>query len=43
LGYARGRFLFEIRPDVFPQGFLTEGEIELWEKYYASLKKSKKM
>jgi len=33
LAHARGRFLYEVRPDVFPQGFLTEHEIELWGKY----------
>ena len=29
-----GKFLFEIRPDVFPEGYLTEGETALWAKYY---------
>jgi len=36
--YARGRFLYEARPDIFPQGYLTEDEIMLWEKYYQSIK-----
>jgi hypothetical protein len=30
----RGGYLFEIRPDVFPDGFLTDDEIELWGRYY---------
>lgn len=28
------RFLYEVRPDIFPQGFLTELEINLWCRYY---------
>lgn len=31
---ARGKFLYEARPDLFPQGFLTTTEIELWGKHY---------
>ena len=31
---ARGRFLYEVRPDWFPQGFLTDTEIRLWGIYY---------
>lgn len=27
------KFLFEILPDIFYQGFLTQTEIELWAKY----------
>ena len=34
------RFLFEVRPDLFPQGFLTQAEIELWARYYGSLEKT---
>lgn len=30
----RGRFLFEVRPDVFPEGFLTTTETSLWAKWY---------
>ncbi|GAH39006.1 unnamed protein product, partial [marine sediment metagenome] len=29
-----GRFLFELRPDIFPQGYFTTTEAELWGKYY---------
>jgi hypothetical protein len=36
-GHARlngcRKFLFELLPDIFYQGFLTEMEIELWGKY----------
>jgi hypothetical protein len=30
----RGGFLHEHRPDLFPQGFVTEEEIALWCAYY---------
>lgn len=30
----KGRFLFEIRPDIFPEGFLCQDEIALWGLYY---------
>lgn len=33
MGRANRKFLFEIRPDVFPQGFLTDTEIELWGRF----------
>jgi len=33
------RFLFEVLPDFFPHGFLTEVEIELWSLFYASKQK----
>lgn len=28
------RFLFEIIPDIFPEGFLTEAERLLWGRFY---------
>lgn len=31
----RGRFLFEARPDLFPEGFLTQTEEAIWGMYYA--------
>lgn len=31
---VRGKFLYEARPDLFPEGFLSESEIELWDLYY---------
>ncbi len=37
LCHARGRFLFEVRPDVFPEGYLTDTEIELWARYLESM------
>ena len=42
LSDSKGRFLFETRPDIFPQGFLTEDEIRLWSIYYANKPRSKK-
>jgi len=30
----RGGFLYEHRPDVIPQGFVTEEEVTLWCAYY---------
>ena len=33
-----GKFLYEARPDIFPQGYLTHTEIELWGIYYKNLK-----
>jgi hypothetical protein len=30
----KGRFLFEVRPDLFPQGQLTAVECALWGNYY---------
>ena len=27
------RFLYEIRPDLFPEGYLTDLELELWNRY----------
>ena len=34
LAEMKGRFLYEVRPDLFPQGFLTELEIQVWADYY---------
>ncbi len=34
LCYQKGRFLYEVRPDLFPYGFLSMEEILLWERYY---------
>ena len=28
------RFLYEVAPDIFPHGYLTEVEIALWDRYY---------
>jgi len=29
-----GEFLFQVRPDVFPEGFLTQVEVCLWIEFY---------
>ena len=34
LGENKGRMLFEIMPDLFPEGTLTVTEMELWELHY---------
>jgi len=34
LCHSRGRFLFEVLPDIFPEGYLTDTEVELWEMHY---------
>lgn len=33
LCHRSGRFLFEARPDLFPEGMLGQVEIELWSKF----------
>jgi len=38
----RGRFLFEVRPDVFPEGWLTETETAVWGLYYAEREAQRK-
>lgn len=30
----RGGFLYEHRPDVIPQGYVTDEELSLWTVYY---------
>lgn len=30
----RGGFLYEHRPDLFPQGYLTNDELTMWAAYY---------
>jgi len=27
-------FLYQVRPDICPQGFLTDVELELWGRFY---------
>lgn len=39
---ARGRFLFEVRPDALSDGALTDVEIALWAKWYDEREKRKK-
>lgn len=39
--YRNKRFLFEARPDLFPEGLLTDTEIELWTMFEKELEKSR--
>jgi len=39
LAEARGRFLYEVRPDLFPVDFLCDDEIDLWIMLQDSRKK----
>ena len=32
--HARGGYLYEHRPDVIPQGFMTDEELALWSAWY---------
>lgn len=32
----RGGFLFQLRPDIIPQGYLTDEELAYWTVYYES-------
>jgi hypothetical protein len=34
--------LFQARPDVFPEGYLTDTEIALWGLYYDELDRARK-
>ena len=34
LAESRGQFLYQCRPDLFPEGYLTIAEIELWGLHY---------
>lgn len=38
----RNRFLFEARPDLFPEGYLTETEMVIWGIYYRERNESQK-
>jgi len=42
LCHAKSRFLFEARPDLFPQGMLTQLETELWSMFYDEREKTRK-
>jgi len=42
LCYQKGRFLFEVRPDIFPEGYLTFTELDLWGRYYDDLNRKRK-
>ncbi len=34
--------MYEMRPDIFPHGWLTPDELELWELYYQDKEESRK-
>ena len=36
LAEQRGRFLFEVRPDLFPLGYLGDVELSLWARWAES-------
>lgn len=37
LCHRKKRFLFEVRPDLFPDGRLGAVECELWDMFYSDL------
>jgi hypothetical protein len=39
---VRGGYLFQHRPDLIPQGFLTNEEVVLWAAYYDAKQKADK-
>lgn len=39
----RGQFLFQVRPDIFPEGRLTTAELELWALHYEEKQKKSTM
>lgn len=41
LAYRNKKNLFETRPDIFPQGYETAIERQLWSLFYADLNKDK--
>ena len=42
LAEQRGRFLFEVRPDAFPCGRLTDLEEQVWSLYYDERRRERK-
>ncbi|MEY5098582.1 MAG: hypothetical protein RJA36_1301 [Pseudomonadota bacterium] len=42
LADARGRFLYELRPDLFPEGHLTPLEELLWARFYEERARAEK-
>ena len=38
----RGGYLYEVRPDVIPQGWMTGEELALWAAYYERRAKESK-
>ena len=35
--------MFEIRPDIFPDGYLTQTELELWNIHYEKKEQASKI
>lgn len=42
LCHVRGQFLYQVRKDLFPYGFLTKDEIMLWDLYLRELNAKQK-
>lgn len=38
LMHLRGGYMYEHRPDLFPEGRLTALEVELWDLYYKDMR-----
>lgn len=38
LGEVKNKMLFEIAPNIFPEGYVTDVEIMLWDKHYGEKK-----
>ena len=37
-----GKFLFEVRPDIFPEGYLTPLETAVWALYFQEQEQKRK-
>ena len=42
LAYRNHKLLFQIRPDEFPEGYLTDTELALWAKFLPTIAAKKK-
>jgi len=40
--HVRGGYLYEHRPDIFPEGVLTQTEIALWDRHYQEMNNGKR-
>jgi hypothetical protein len=43
LAHLRGKFLFEMRPDLFTAGTMTDVERGLWNNFFEELQEQRKM
>jgi hypothetical protein len=41
LAYQKNKYLYETRPDLFPQGYETPVERQLWSLFFADMNKEK--